>query len=64
MKLSKLMPDRADTVSRETLLIVADFVHWLAKNKSEAFQAAVKAEGGKVVKNALNDLETHCDLWR
>lgn len=63
MRLSKLIPEVAEGVKRESLLCVADFIFWMNQNKPEVFKEAIKAVG-KDCRNAFNDLDKHVELWR
>ena len=63
-KLNKLLPEEANTVSRETLLIVADLIAWINDNNYDVLKLAIQKNGDKKARNALNELEKHCELWR
>ena len=63
--LSKFVPDSGgDGVTRQSLVTIADFISWIHVNKPDVFKAALRANGDKEVKKALNELEEYCDLWR
>lgn len=64
MKLSRLIPEHAESPKRLSLVRLDAFVQWLKKNKPEIIKEAGKSLGIKELNQAFDDLGVGTELWR
>ena len=63
-KLSPILPDHLNQVSRKTVITVAEVIAWIDDKYPDALKNAIKTLGQKEVKAALNELEAAAVDWR
>lgn len=64
MKLSKLIPEHAESPKRLSLVRLDAFVQWLKKNKPDVIKEAGKSLGMKELHQAFDDLGVGTELYR
>jgi hypothetical protein len=64
MKISRLIPEHAESPKRLSLVRLDCFVQWLKKNKPDVIKEAGKSLGVKELNQAFDDLGVGTELYR